>query len=88
MKLARQSVLPGAAASWAGGETVKVGSPCTGVCRISPQGGRCEGCDRTLEQIANWSAMGDDEKRAILRTLSVPAQSGDQPEPPLDRAAP
>jgi hydroxymethylglutaryl-CoA lyase len=46
-----------------------VPSPCTSVCTIDPSTGRCAGCGRTLEQIARWSVMSDDEKRAVLATL-------------------
>jgi len=44
-------------------------SPCTNVCRMSPQTGLCEGCLRTLEEIAAWSAMTPEEKRAVLEQL-------------------
>ena len=31
--------------------------------------GRCEGCLRTLDEIAGWSAMSAAEKRAVWRAL-------------------
>jgi hypothetical protein len=46
-----------------------VPSPCTNVCRIHDATGWCEGCGRTLGEIAAWSAMGDDEKRAVWALL-------------------
>jgi hydroxymethylglutaryl-CoA lyase len=46
-----------------------VPSPCNSVCTIDPQTGRCAGCGRTLDQIARWSVMSDDEKRAVCATL-------------------
>jgi len=46
-----------------------VPSPCNSVCTIDSQTGRCTGCGRTLDQIAGWSAMSDDEKRAVCATL-------------------
>jgi len=46
-----------------------VPSPCTAVCRIDPDSQRCAGCGRTLDQIARWSVMSDDEKRAVWATL-------------------
>lgn len=49
-----------------------VPSPCNSVCTIDSQTGRCAGCGRTLDEIARWSVMSDDEKRAICATL--PAQ--------------
>ena len=46
-----------------------VPSPCTSVCAIDPATGRCAGCGRTLDQIAGWSVMSDDEKRAVCASL-------------------
>jgi predicted Fe-S protein YdhL (DUF1289 family) len=31
--------------------------------------GLCTGCLRTLDEIASWSVLGDDEKRAVLSAL-------------------
>jgi predicted Fe-S protein YdhL (DUF1289 family) len=42
-----------------------VPSPCTSVCRMSPSTGLCEGCLRTLDEIAAWSRMEAHEKRAV-----------------------
>jgi hypothetical protein len=42
-----------------------VPSPCVGVCRMSPATGLCEGCWRSLDEIAAWS-RADDAQR--LRT--------------------
>jgi predicted Fe-S protein YdhL (DUF1289 family) len=33
--------------------------------------GWCEGCLRTLEEIAHWSLLDDDEKRAIWSALPL-----------------
>ena len=46
-----------------------VASPCTSVCTIDPSSGLCAGCLRTLDEIARWSAMDDDEKRAVIAAL-------------------
>ena len=46
-----------------------VPSPCNAVCKIDPDSQRCAGCGRTLDQIARWSVMSDDEKRTVLATL-------------------
>jgi predicted Fe-S protein YdhL (DUF1289 family) len=46
-----------------------VPSPCTSVCRMSAVTGYCEGCWRTLEEIARWSAMTDSAKRAVWAEL-------------------
>ncbi|MFT4025932.1 MAG: DUF1289 domain-containing protein [Novosphingobium sp.] len=47
-----------------------VESPCTGVCRLDPQGEFCLGCKRTLDEIADWSMLGNAEKRAVLKALA------------------
>jgi uncharacterized protein len=46
-----------------------VPSPCNSVCRMNPRTGWCEGCFRTIEEIASWSRMEDDEKRAVWAQL-------------------
>ena len=46
-----------------------VPSPCNSICRMSPRTGLCEGCLRTIDEIAAWSRMSDDEKRAVWRLL-------------------
>jgi predicted Fe-S protein YdhL (DUF1289 family) len=50
-------------------EATPVPSPCIGVCRMSPVTGLCEGCLRTIEEIAGWRAAGDDAKRAVWRLI-------------------
>jgi uncharacterized protein len=45
-------------------------SPCVNVCRMNEANGLCEGCLRTLDEIATWSLLDDAEKRAIWRELS------------------
>jgi uncharacterized protein len=44
-------------------------SPCNGVCRIDETTGWCRGCQRTLDEIADWSMMTRDRKRAVLARL-------------------
>jgi len=36
---------------------------------MNPQTGLCEGCLRTIEEIAAWSAMTPEEKRSVLEQL-------------------
>ena len=48
-----------------------VPSPCVGVCRMHPHSGWCEGCLRTLDEIAAWSTMTDPQKRAVWKQLPV-----------------
>jgi uncharacterized protein len=46
-----------------------VPSPCISVCRMDAATGLCEGCFRTLDEIADWSMASDDVKRALWQTL-------------------
>jgi predicted Fe-S protein YdhL (DUF1289 family) len=48
-----------------------VASPCTQVCRIDAQSGLCLGCARTLDEIAAWSSMDDDQKQAVVDALAT-----------------
>ncbi|MGB7542097.1 MAG: DUF1289 domain-containing protein [Burkholderiales bacterium] len=36
---------------------------------MNPQSGLCEGCLRTLDEIAAWSALTDAQKRDVLAQL-------------------
>jgi predicted Fe-S protein YdhL (DUF1289 family) len=45
-------------------------SPCVRVCAIEPATGLCAGCGRSLEQIARWARMTDEERRRIMNELS------------------
>jgi hypothetical protein len=46
-----------------------VRSPCIDVCRMDAASGLCAGCWRTLDEIAAWSALDDDAKRAVWQRL-------------------
>jgi len=46
-----------------------VASPCTSVCRMDVASGLCAGCARTLDEIASWSVLDDDARRAIVAAL-------------------
>lgn len=48
---------------------MSVPSPCTNICRMSPDTGWCEGCQRTIEEITRWSRSTDDDRRAILAAI-------------------
>ena len=43
-------------------------SPCIKVCQLDLQD-RCLGCGRTRAEIARWSRMTDEERRAVNRRL-------------------
>jgi uncharacterized protein len=47
----------------------EVPSPCINVCRMNPETSLCEGCYRTLDEIAAWASLSPEEKRAVLARL-------------------
>ena len=53
----------------------QVPSPCTDVCRIDPASGWCEGCLRTIDEIAAWGSLDDAAKRAVWKRLPVRRQA-------------
>ena len=55
-----------------------VASPCIGVCAIEPRTGWCDGCLRTIDEIAAWGALDAQAKRAIRERL--PARRAAQSE--------
>ena len=54
-----------------GEDTQHPESPCTSLCVLDPKTGWCEGCGRTLDEIANWSAMTAAEKWSVLRAIQA-----------------
>jgi len=44
-------------------------SPCNKVCVVDSEQRQCIGCWRTLEEIAGWPSMTDEEQRAVLAQL-------------------
>ena len=55
--------------TWRIADRAAVPSPCIDVCRIDAATGWCEGCLRTLDEIAGWGSLDDDNKRAVWREL-------------------
>ena len=48
-----------------------VASPCINVCRMDAASGLCEGCLRTLDEIAAWGTMDDGDKRVVWQRLEL-----------------
>jgi predicted Fe-S protein YdhL (DUF1289 family) len=46
-----------------------VPSPCINVCRVDEASGWCEGCLRTIDEIACWSTYDDVTKSAVWDAL-------------------
>ena len=56
-------------------QDAEVASPCIDVCRMDAASGYCEGCRRSLEEIACWSEYTAAEKRAVLALLPARKQT-------------
>jgi predicted Fe-S protein YdhL (DUF1289 family) len=50
-------------------------SPCVSVCRMDAASGLCEGCLRTLDEIAAWGMMDNAGKRAVWAKIEERAAS-------------
>lgn len=46
-------------------------SPCVKICVIDPVGKLCEGCGRTLAEIARWATMSEHERLAVMALLQA-----------------
>lgn len=44
-------------------------SPCIKVCVMDDATNLCTGCGRTLEEIARWGVMADEERERIMAVL-------------------
>jgi predicted Fe-S protein YdhL (DUF1289 family) len=50
-------------------------SPCVSVCRMDAASGYCEGCLRTLDEIAAWGMMDNRAKRGVWAQIEQRAAS-------------
>ena len=50
---------------------MSVGSPCRKLCALDPATRVCTGCGRSLDEIARWGRMTDEEKQAVLRRIGA-----------------
>jgi uncharacterized protein len=57
-----------------------VPSPCVSICRMDAQTGLCEGCCRTIEEIAAWSQLDAGTKRGVWRRIAQRALDVHQQE--------
>jgi predicted Fe-S protein YdhL (DUF1289 family) len=48
---------------------MSVPSPCINVCQMDPATGWCQGCRRTIGEIAAWGSMDDEARRAVWAQL-------------------
>ena len=56
-------------------EEASAPSPCISVCRMDAVTGLCEGCFRTLDEVACWGMAADEERRSIWRQLAERARA-------------
>lgn len=50
-------------------------SPCIGVCTLG-HAGYCLGCQRTSDEIASWTRMGDAERLHLMETVLPQREAG------------
>ena len=46
-------------------------SPCINLCKMDPAAGLCIGCGRSLDEIARWGAMREDERLRVMQDLKI-----------------
>jgi len=46
-----------------------VSTPCIKICVIDPASKLCEGCGRTLTEIAQWGQLSEAERRGVMAEL-------------------
>jgi len=49
-------------------------TPCVQICVIEPESGLCIGCLRSRDEIAGWSRMTNEARRALMGEL--PSRAG------------
>ena len=49
--------------------TTTVASPCNSICTIDAATRLCIGCYRSLDEIASWMQLSDEQKREVIRAL-------------------
>jgi hypothetical protein len=51
----------------------EVESPCVNICVVHPVERICTGCLRSIDEIARWSRMSTEERRAVMAELPARA---------------
>jgi predicted Fe-S protein YdhL (DUF1289 family) len=52
-----------------------VPSPCVKVCQLDPATNTCLGCLRTLQEIADWLEMTEQEKDSVIARIESRQQA-------------
>ena len=50
-------------------------SPCINICKMDPKTGLCEGCFRTIDEIAQWSTATEEVKRRVWTEIRTREQA-------------
>lgn len=48
-----------------------VSTPCIQICVIDAPSGLCQGCGRTLAEIAGWGALAETQRLAVMADLPL-----------------
>jgi len=46
-------------------------TPCIKICVIDQDTSLCQGCGRSLEEIARWGSFSDEQRRQIMKQLKA-----------------
>ena len=57
----------------------QVESPCVSICTINDASGLCDGCFRTLDEIAVWSQLDNAAKREVWHRIEQRAAQSKTP---------
>ena len=55
----------------------EVPSPCLSICRMDAHNALCEGCHRSLDEIAAWSGLDNVGRRAVWQRIEARLQRED-----------
>lgn len=47
----------------------EIESPCVKICVVHPEARICTGCNRTIEEIAGWGRMSNEQRAAVMEEL-------------------
>lgn len=56
-------------------ENSNIKSPCVGICTLDKETSICSGCFRHVDEIIDWTAYADEEKRTVLEKCKTRAKN-------------
>ncbi len=51
--------------------TAIIKSPCINKCSLNPKTGICIGCYRTIDEIAGWAMMSNEQRLAVIKKRAI-----------------